>query len=464
MSKKITSILFTMFLAPSLAYANYAEFIWDHYSSPPSLKSQLSDYLMLKIDHKFPVSKKPFYFESRFQVEYNFDQSQIFHFNIPELYLSSNYYLKTPLFSIESLEIQLGRKIKTWSLGDKYWGLGLWNPLVRWNPLHPEISGLIGSFLTLKSSRWESDFFVGALYLPNLQPNFDTTKDGRSYTTSRWGSILPDKVSQYNIGIYYSPISPYIFDILFQESFAISFKTWVQAPDTFYWMKWSLANKPTNHLYFILNQKNRVKVSKEKKDSSLFVDQSIGILQARQRILSTEWGLEYKDLSLNFSLENVKIRAEKSAERHGWAFTNARENFTYFSLLLQYHYLNKHFFQMGFIQSFFRNYSLDKGSSNPPVLLVNNRVLEGLSFSLQSEWKNHKSLPFLIDLKYQYSFLDEGAWLFTKLSYYIHPKAYSSLTLNILGFGNKSNKHQAQSFLGSFKHNDYFSWSIAYDF
>ncbi|MDE0091982.1 MAG: hypothetical protein OXN83_01695, partial [Oligoflexia bacterium] len=69
-------------------------------------------------------------------------------------------------------------------------------------------------------------------------------------------------------------------------------------------------------------------------------------------------------------------------------------------------------------------------------------------------------------LKYQYSFLDQGAWLFAKALFYVTSRAYTEVTIDILGavdlLKNKTSKNR--SLLNTFKHNDYFTWSVAYDF
>ena len=165
--KKIITFLFLLYVC--CGYANEARIEWQHYTSSPSIKEQLSDYLLFKWDQKKDFTKGPFYFDSHFQFEYSLDRSDFIYFNISELYLFYKYELEKPLYSVESIEFHLGRKIKNWSEGDEYWDLGLWNPLTRWNPLHPVTNGLVGSFLTLKAKRWESDFFIGALYLPSLE-------------------------------------------------------------------------------------------------------------------------------------------------------------------------------------------------------------------------------------------------------------------------------------------------------
>ena len=166
---------------------------WQHYVSSPRLKTQLKDYVFLKWDQKTDFYAGPFYIDTHIQAEYSLDRSELFYFNIPELYLFYKYELKNPFYSIESIELNVGRTIKAWSVADEYWDMGLWNPLSRWNPLHPVTNGLVGSVLTLSARQWSFDFLLGALYFPNqeaiktlLKVNFTLAPDGLILCQIRW--------------------------------------------------------------------------------------------------------------------------------------------------------------------------------------------------------------------------------------------------------------------------------------
>ena len=455
MIQKSVFSFFALFCA-FCASANTVKLEWQHYTSAPSIEERLSDYTFFKWDHKIDFKEGPFYFDSQFQLEYSLDRGKLFYFNAQELYLFYRYDLQQPLYSVKAIEVNVGRKARAWSAGDEYWDLGLWNPLNRWNPLHPSENGLIGSFFTFISDQWTADFFIGALYMPERGPQIVEEK-GQIYSRSRWFAMLPSQVSAYNIDIQYSRDNPFIFDVLFQQSFLFSFKTWSKTPEVFYWMKWSFADKPANHLFYVLNQNDRVRVE-GKKGGKVFVSQKITILPVRQRILSTEWGLDYKDLSITFSLENAKMK-EASVSPKYWDFVSNRDNFTYFSALLKYNYFNDDFVRLAFIQSWF------KGSDfyeKEPSLLIKGRVLEGVGFDWQTQLLDHKSQPVFFNLKYHYSFLDEGAWLSAKARYYVTPKIYTEFAIDVLGKYKMENKNR--TFLDFFKHNDYYTWSLAYDF
>ncbi|MCZ0932849.1 MAG: hypothetical protein OXJ52_06840 [Oligoflexia bacterium] len=461
MFQKNALSVFALFCA-FFSYANEVKLEWQSYTSSPSAKEQSSDYALLKGDYKLDFTKGPFYFDSHFLWEYGLDRSKFAYFNVPELYLYYKYELKAPLYFVRSIQVSLGRKAQSWSQGDEYWDLGLWNPLTRWNPLHPSDSGLIGYFLTFTANQWESNFFAGAIHLPDQEVR--TIKEGgRSYSHSRWFSILPEGVApfpdkkQIILDLFYLRENPFIRDILLQQSFLFNLKTWSKTPEVFYWMKWSFANKPVNHLFYVSNTNNSLRVE-EKEGGEVFVKPKFTVFPpVRQRILSTEWGLDYRDISITFSLENTKMKPASILSKD-WSFLQEQADFTYFSALLKYNYLEDSFFRLAFIQSWFARSDF---SQRAPSIVGRGKILEGMGVEWQTQLFSHTNQPLFFNLKYQYSFLDEGAWFSAKAVYYMTSKIYTELTADVLGAFEPSKNN---SFLKRFKHNDYFTWSVAYDF
>ena len=460
----IKKYYFLICLYSPWVFSSSAQLEWQHFTSKPSLKEQLSDYLLFKGEHLFDWEKEAFSFKSHFLMEYSFDRKDLFYFNSPELFFSYQYDFETPVYSINSIKVYLGRKINKWSEGDEYWKLGLWNPLLYWNNLHPITAGLMGSLIHFQSQQWQADFFIGALHLPHSQAKLIIEDNKTPYALSRWATILPTQVENYNLNIYYSTLNPVLSDFLFQQSFLASFKTWSKTEDKLYWLKWSFANKPSNRLYYVLKTAERLKLDPQNKDPA-FVDQQIGALPVRQTILSTEWGLDYKKLSANFTLEYIQTTEETFNQAKGWFWTHSREEFTYFSLLLKYKYNQKSQLEWGWIRSFFKGFNIDTQPEKapPPNILGQARTLNGWGIGWNTDFKNHKGLPCSFNLQYQYSISDKGDWLSGKFRYTIAPRFYSEWTVNILGVKNiKAIKNP--SFLKNFAHNDYWTWSLAYDF
>ena len=461
MRKEILSVFLIFFSIKS--FSSTLELEWQHYISAPSLKSQLKDYVFLNWDQKSDFQAGPFSFNTHIKVKYAFDRSKIFYLDVPELYFFYEYELNKTFLSIKSIELNIGRKIKDWSLSDEYWGMGLWNSLNNWNPLHPASNGLIGSFLTLHSNKWSFDFFVGSLYVPNMEIQV-TEENGRVYSGSRWFNPVPHQVNMFNrdlLDIRYLMVSPFILDILFQQSYLLSLKTWSKTPETYYWMKWSAADKPVNHLFPIVKTKHIVRVRREK-DSSLLVKPAMSILLVRQRSLSAEWGFDYRNFSGVFSVENTRMKASE-ASVEGWTLFNQKDNFTYLSALMEYKFSPNNFVRIGYLHSWFQNYNINKGGERGkeklPSVLAKYRLLEGLRIDWQKEFSFPAGQRSVFALTYQRSFLSQDAWLYAKVQYYISPHIRAELSADILGSQKKTNY-----LISRFRHNDNFSWRLAYDF
>lgn len=459
MNKKYIFLSFFLFYVFGSS-ASELQLEWQHYTSDPGTQDQLKNYIFLRWDQKMDIYKGPFHVDIHARMEHDIERSRSFYFDLPELSLSYVYGFQTFPY-INTIELHLGRKIKRWSLADEYWDMGLWNPLNRLNPLHPTSNGLIGSFLTVNSKRWSFDFFLSGIYLPNKEVPVKE-KEGRAYSAHRWYNPLYDQ-AVFNLSyldIYYSLDRPFLMDLLFQGSYIFSFKTWARKSDAYYWMRWSFTDKPVNHLFFVL-KKDKIFQIKKVKDAKGVVDQPITTLPVRENILSAEWGLDYKDFSTVFTLEHIR-RKEEHLKPEGWDFFNQREEFTYFSSLFKYKVSPKSFIQFGYLQSWFSDFHLsEKGikSKASPSIFKKYRILNGISLGGETEFLSKKELKRVFGVKYQYSFLNQAAWLFLRAKYYLSPHIYTSATIDILGA-----KNYEDYFINQFRHNDYFSWKLAYVF
>ena len=437
--------------------ASTVELEWQHYTSAPILKTQGQDYALLKWDQEIDYQTSPFYFDSHFKVELSLDKSQFTYFTVPELYVSYRYDLKQPLYFIESIEGTLGRRIKNWSLADEYWDMSLWNFSSLWNPLHPVSEGLIGAFLTFNAHRWSVESFAGALYLPNQEIKI-LKKDGRLYSHSRWFFPTYRQVDRLKLNIDYSIDDPFIFDVLFQPSYLLSLKTWSKTMSANYWIKLSMADKPVNYKFFVLSQTRLFNIGR-KKGSVGVINQSLSILPVRQSILSVEWGLDYKNFSAVFTVESIKTQEDELSPK-GWGFLYQRENFNYFSSLLKYAFQPENFIQLAYIQSWFKDGNHLSGRETP-FIFKKYKVLGGLGLDWQTKILSSKNLPRIFTLNFRKNFFNEnkGEWLFVRFLYYITSDIYTEVTADILG-GNRNEDY----LLNMFRHNDYFSLGLGYDF
>lgn len=456
--------LFFISCYAQVSLASDLKFEMQHFVSEPYLKIQNKDYMLLHWNQKFRKNKTFFSFQGHTQTEYNLDSSKLVYFNISELFASYSYQFQIFPY-LDSIQIHLGRKIHNWSKSDEYWGLGLWNPVNLWNPLHPVPLGLIGSFLNLKAKHWAFNLLLSGVYLPNKQALI-TEKKGFISSSSRWFNPFPNQVNFLNLSypnIYYLLDSPYIFNILFQPSYLWNFTLSTKKSDVKYWIRASFADKPANHLFVILKKDYILQIGSKTEDEN-FIHQKINIFPIRERILSGELGLKNKYFSARLTIEDTK-KKQKEDHAKGWRFFDQKESFTYTSALVTYNFLPQSLITLGYIFYSWHEISNNKTPSRQTDVfeqssfLKRYRMLNGVSVEGKTHFFSDKGLKRMLSLKYQYSFLNASAWLFFKSTYYLQKQVHSSLEINILGAKIKQNY-----FLYQFRHNDYASWSLTYVF
>ncbi len=453
-------LIIIFFLSSSFANSGKIELEWDHFTTDAyKYTTQLNDYTSLKINHDFNKYIGSFHFNSRFIGEHFLDYSRITYYSLPEIYLSYSYeFDKKIYFNLKSLNIIFGRKVQSWSVADEYWEFGLWNPLNSWNPLHPTSKGLMGTFLSMKSQNWSVDMLVGGLYLPSSYTKAEL-KDGLISSSSRWFPGVPNKIDILGRGfldIKYLVKLPFILDIFFQQSYALSFKTWLNKERTI-WTKWAYGYKPVNNMFLVTNTRNILELT------NMQVSKKITILPVRHTILSSEWGGEYGDFSTILSVGHTFVQEDRKVPE-GWEFLHDRGRFTYLSALMKYNFSAKNYLQLSYLDSWFDSIFLGEeahlGASKVPFIFNQYKILSGLGFDLHMEYLSKGNLKRQLDINYKYSFSNKGGLLFVQAIYYLFPQLYTSLTADILGAENSEQDY----FLNKFRANDYFSWRLGYVF
>lgn len=442
------------------AMASSVEWEWQHYTSKATLPTQIQDHVFFKWNQNIDLEKGSFYFKSHSQLEYALDKSRLFYLNFSELYLLYKYSPSDFFLSIRDFEFFVGRKIKPWSVSDKYWELELWNSLSK-NSLHPQINGLAGIFFDIKADRWSLDFLVIPLHIPHKGVPSEINEKGQIISRSRWFVLVPHQVSIQNkslLDIKYTKTFPFIFDFLFQPGTALQFKTWSKVKDAESWLTLSLADKPVNQLFYLLRDEKLYVPGKTEGEES-HIDQHTSALPVRQKLAAMEWGVDYKSFSSTMSLAYTQ-RREIGATPKNWYFFKERASFTYFSALLKYNFRSKHFVQIGYLHTWFHNYPIHKNRPKTPSILQRNKVVNGIGFDGQMKFLSAKGFSRLLTLSYRYSFLNPADWLFIKALYYFNSDFSLGLSFNMLRAKEKGTNY----FLNHFRHNDYFSLSLAYEF
>lgn len=452
-------------LISSLSWASplSAELRWNHFFSPSNHKDIFKDYRSYKLVYDQTYNLGPIVFHGEALTDYYIDDSNLSYYDVPEAYLSYQHVFLKPIFlNIQSVSITLGRKRKLWNFADQYWEFGLFNPLRRWNALYPEANGLIGSFLNIQASTWNLDFFVGAIYLPSSGADVNIkNEDGTVVTSSRWVLPIPNKVEIKSVVLpihFLNLADSSLLDLFIQESYMLSFKTWTYTQDKYIWVKFVASYKPTNDIYILTNTSNNVSLKENR------VEQKITILPIKQRITSLEGGLDYQRWSLIFSGGLTSIK-ESKAPPEDYVFIYDRGSFAYFSGFLRYSFSNNHHVQIAYLDSNYQSASFTEENSlfdQTSFILSNYKMLEGVSLDWYFKKLKNQSLQIEIKAQYQYSFDYKVAHLSLQGRYYVTPKGYVAMTLDILG--SKDSQNFKRQFLNIFRGNDFVGWRIGYDF
>ena len=455
------SIIFLFLInlsAPAFSDPNKIEVRWDHFTTDAyALTTQLNDYTSLKMNYDFNSYIGSFHFKSSFLGEYFLDHSRAAYYSSPEIYLFYFYKFDEKYLNLESVGITFGRRIKSWSIADEYWEFGLWNPLNRWNPLHPTDKGLIGTFVNMKSQNWSIDMLVGGLYLPSSYAKAKL-ENGQFSSSLRWFSGVPNKVDVLGRGfldIKYFLKIPFILDIFFQQSYALSFKTWLNQEHTV-WTKWAYSYKPINDIFVVTNTDNILEIE------NMHVSKEIGVLPVKHITFSSEWGVDHKDFSAILSLGYTSVQEDREAPE-GWEFLHDRGYFTYLSALMKYNISDTNYLQFSYLDSWFNTNSSEKeiySANKNPFIFNQYKILNGIGFDLHMEYSAKNNLKRQLDIRYKYSFSNKGGLLFVETIYYLFPQLYTSLTVDILGAKDLTKKY----FLSTFRANDYFGWRLGYVF
>ncbi|MFN7728272.1 MAG: hypothetical protein ACK5P7_03875 [Bdellovibrio sp.] len=126
--------------------------------------------------------------------------------------------------------LSVGRKLENWSLLDERWGLGIYQPQFRWNPLRPESQGLTGIFARLTGDSeklpWGLILFGSMLSIPDQGAGY-SVKNGQFEASHPWFNPPPKAAKFESTGavdqLQYDVLKPDNNKILFNQSFAAQF-------------------------------------------------------------------------------------------------------------------------------------------------------------------------------------------------------------------------------------------------
>lgn len=160
-----------------------------------------------------------------------------------------NYLNVSQLFWKQDL-LSVGRKKINWSELDEDFGLGVYQPLFKWNPLQWESQGLTGVFLHLEPESqipWGVTFFGSPFFIPNQGAGFEV-QDGTFKESNPYFKAPPTmaSVNDKEFNINYNVQKPDTQDVVFRQSFAG--RVFLGDSEKGGFGQISYANKPMNEL------------------------------------------------------------------------------------------------------------------------------------------------------------------------------------------------------------------------
>ncbi len=168
-----------------------------------------------------------------------FGEASLNYLNITEFYYEDKF--------IENGTFSVGRRKMNWSDLDSRWGLGLWEPVFKWNPLSPERQGLSGLFWQAPFNRhFDLTLFASPLFFPDQGPSYDIA-DGSFVRTNPWFHRPPDSIKIFGetTQIEYQLQTPNDAQVVFQTSYGA--KLAFGDPQNLYFQV-SYTYKPSNQL------------------------------------------------------------------------------------------------------------------------------------------------------------------------------------------------------------------------
>jgi hypothetical protein len=151
-------------------------------------------------------------------------QTKVFMSDVSSLTLEAKEaYVATDSLLPAGHQAAFGRRIYDWSVADQTWGLGLWSPRFKWDPLHPETIGRTGLWYSYTAKRWRAFVHASVLSVPEKgMPIFE--RDGRLVSASPYWVAPPEYVLQDGnlLPIRYQIQYPNVTRILFQPGLAAS--------------------------------------------------------------------------------------------------------------------------------------------------------------------------------------------------------------------------------------------------
>jgi hypothetical protein len=228
-------------LAPSKVELSLKE---QDYGSDGQTARERHEYSYLGIDANFHARGDDFDAGGQGIYQGAMQSSTEQYLGVPELYIAET---QTP----SGLHLTVGRQKRHWSRFDEEFGMGIWQPQLRWDYLDPIQQGLTGVFFDYKWGSTKLTFFTSPLFLPDQGPSF-RLRNGVFDSENRW--FWKPQTTMQVMGqrwpLYYDLDTPRTDEIIYESSLGGSVR--FQQPGNPFWVQTSYALKPMNQLHLAI--------------------------------------------------------------------------------------------------------------------------------------------------------------------------------------------------------------------
>lgn len=366
-----------------------------------------------------------------------------------EVDLKSNKY-------ISQIRAAVGRIDNKWSWMDDHWQLGLWRVRNSIDFLDPEALGTMGLMLSAKGWKWTLSYLIGGIYLPD-QPQVSGNLHSSLARQSRWKLPIQTHASltgdpSRGISMKYNVSEFSIFSVLFKTN---SLTHLLLGDRETEWLSIGYAYKPLNQLAFRFSPEFSLKGVAVRSESQPFV--------LIHHIYSIEAGKKYEGWTIKAGVNGEILKEESLPPLWGAPYI---ETGVFFSFLLSKR-LPVSFAEsdFGFSILYSRLRTEQIGDSNLYTSITIPNLLrfvisEGIGVDWRIAKRIYKNQKLEFELKYKYSFEQQGSWLMSQMNYYFKNRSYVYVRADILG----SLSDEITGYLSQFGYNDRIILGIRHGF
>lgn len=183
----------------------------ENYLSRDAVKSGTSSYTQISSHLRARTESKPLSGLLDIGGSFATDVENYSNISVPEAFLN----WEQEDVEVTRARVVFGRKLENWSSLDSDWGLGLIQPLNKFDALRPEEQGLTGAFIGWGRGGFDLVGYVSSIYIPEQGAPFEL-QNGTFSSNSPWFTAPPETLVLFdkNAKVNYKLQTPSIGSII----------------------------------------------------------------------------------------------------------------------------------------------------------------------------------------------------------------------------------------------------------